>query len=236
MEDSNAMECNEKALVILYTAFTRGTRCLTLPNNACEESLRTIAYVSACPTDFKEYQAAAIKKNCRQYNQTCRSFEYHCVLNDDMTRVIEVCAPWRYIQSGKCTEFNIGLRSIRKIYKSDCTDFPFPCPTYYNSTESYRYTGCYRKITTPTIRTSDMTTRNETVSYTTKAVSRPENQTYETTKREYNIDYIGISFGITIPVVLLMVILCVYWRTHLKQKGIRTERKSYFQVSQNSYK
>lgn len=63
----------------------------------CNASIQTISRVTACPSTNSSYEAAAAKKNCLAIatdNQQCESFEYHCVLSDDMTHAVEVCAPY----------------------------------------------------------------------------------------------------------------------------------------------
>ncbi|XP_062583929.1 uncharacterized protein LOC134245674 [Saccostrea cucullata] len=191
--------------------------CLQLPNNACEESLETISYASKCPSDFEEYQVAALKKNCSKYSNSCRSFEYHCVLNDDTTKIIEVCAPSRYIQFGKCAEFNTGLRSIRRVFFSDCTTFKHPCPISYNSTESYRYSDCFNIIKSTTMIAPMNTTENRNGSSTTD-IPKQENQISSGKEAEED-SVTGILLGIGIAVVFLLVICYVVWRCKRKQKG-----------------
>lgn len=49
-----------------------------------------------CPSDLSAYEEAVRKKNCSSLApdiQTCQSFQYHCVLSDDLKYAIEVCAP-----------------------------------------------------------------------------------------------------------------------------------------------
>lgn len=49
-----------------------------------------------CPSDISAYEEAVQKKNCSSLapdTQTCQSFQYHCVLSDDLKNAIEVCAP-----------------------------------------------------------------------------------------------------------------------------------------------
>lgn len=53
--------------------------------------------MTTCPSSNSSYEAAAAKKNCLSIaadNQQCESFEYHCVLSNDMTHAVEVCAPY----------------------------------------------------------------------------------------------------------------------------------------------
>lgn len=63
----------------------------------------TVTRVEMCPTNMSAYEEAAKKKNCLKIAeaQTCKSFEYHCVLNDYLNYAIEVCAPSLLI-IGRC--------------------------------------------------------------------------------------------------------------------------------------
>ncbi|XP_062570639.1 uncharacterized protein LOC134232660 isoform X2 [Saccostrea cucullata] len=205
-------------IVILFEVLENSC-CLQLPNNACEESLETISYTSKCPSDFEEYQVAALRKNCSKYKNECRSFEYHCVLNDDTTKIMEVCAPSRYIQFGKCAEFNIGLRSIRRVFFSDCTTFKHPCPISYNSTESYRYSDCFNilVIKSTTMIAPKNTTENRNGSSTTD-LPMLENQISSGKETKEN-SITAILLGIGIAVVLLLAAICyVVLRRKRKQK------------------
>ncbi|XP_055999082.1 uncharacterized protein LOC125657004 [Ostrea edulis] len=76
-----------------------------------------------------------------------------------MTGLVEVCTTSRYILSRRCAEFNTGYKTIRDSYSTNCTGFDPPCPLYYNSTETYKYSDCYRmfEIETNTIGTAKKT-------------------------------------------------------------------------------
>ena len=65
---------------------------------ACPQSIPTVSYVSRCPANAEEWKSAAARKDCRALGmkQNCSddgSFAYHCVLNEDGTKLMEVCAP-----------------------------------------------------------------------------------------------------------------------------------------------
>lgn len=106
---------------------------------SCNESLQTVRRVTKCPSNISAYEEAVQKKNCSSLApdaQTCQSFQYHCVLNDDLNYAIEVCAPSMYIV-GKhaCSYFNnnvailasFKIKSQMKIVlhkKTGCWLFP----------------------------------------------------------------------------------------------------------------
>ncbi|XP_055999100.1 uncharacterized protein LOC130047749 isoform X2 [Ostrea edulis] len=140
-----------------------------LSESACEESLVTLETVYKCPSNKTQYETAERRKNCSRYNHTtCKSFQYHCAFNENMTGLVEVCTTSRYILSGRCAEFNTGYKTIRDSYSTNCTGFDPPCPLYYNSTETYKYSDCYRmfEIETNTIGTAKKTFQINEVDYT----------------------------------------------------------------------
>lgn len=56
--------------------------------------------VSYCPRTKKEWDTAAIRKDCSRLAglQACtrpENFRYHCVINDFQNETLEVCAPGR---------------------------------------------------------------------------------------------------------------------------------------------
>lgn len=68
----------------------------------CAESLNTVRYVASCPSTEQETRFAAEKKNCKAiaHNQNCTDpakFQYHCLINELDTSLLEVCAPEFYI-------------------------------------------------------------------------------------------------------------------------------------------
>lgn len=109
-------------------------------------------------------------KNCIAYANMCNgTYEYHCLIDTNFNKLVEVCAERKIIHFGSCTEFSFSaLRIIRNQYKN-CYDFPEnPCPNAYNSTMAYKYPGCYeqksprKKIqTTPINSSSEVTTQTK---------------------------------------------------------------------------
>lgn len=64
----------------------------------CPESVPTVSFVSRCPSNAKEWKSASFRKRCDDVGkiQKCtkaENFVYHCVLNDEATALLEVCAP-----------------------------------------------------------------------------------------------------------------------------------------------
>lgn len=116
---------------------------------SCNASLQTVTRVTMCPSDLSAYEKAVRKKNCSSLApdiQTCQSFQYHCVLSDDLKYAIEVCAPSMIIIGHVCTKFSTRYRSIMRIAGFACNDSVITCPYGYNSTQAFLHTLCYAKI------------------------------------------------------------------------------------------
>lgn len=86
---------------IFYQQFISLNRNEGMP---CTESLSTAKSVERCPRNDLEWKARAASVNCSSVEQSCVAsdmFLYHCVLNAEGTKLIEVCAPVKSIH-GKC--------------------------------------------------------------------------------------------------------------------------------------
>lgn len=116
---------------------------------SCNASLQTVRRVTMCPSNISAYEEAVQKKNCLSLApdaQTCQSFQYHCVLSDDLNYATEVCAPSMYIVGYVCTKFSTIHKSIMRIDGFACNDSFTECPFGYNSTESFKYLPCYANV------------------------------------------------------------------------------------------
>ncbi|XP_048740468.2 uncharacterized protein LOC125654529 [Ostrea edulis] len=217
--------------------------CVELPDNACKASLGTATSALICPSNEKEYIAAARRKNCSAYKHTCRSFEYHCVLNEWTTSLVEVCAPSTLIVSGKCTEFNKGLQCIRESYLTDCKQFSKPCPPVYNSTQTFMYPGCYDTVSTTVKQSSELSTIGGIKYLEQKRTTRKEVITnQEQMRKENNVkgDVLIIVLpiaGVLIAVVVMIIMIYLKWKAIIcnrsKQKMKRNEDTA-LRVSDNA--
>lgn len=66
----------------------------------CSKSRDTVLRVSECPKNEMEWKARARLINCSSVPQACvepKDFQYHCVLNENATEMIEVCASTKTI-------------------------------------------------------------------------------------------------------------------------------------------
>ncbi|XP_056000383.1 uncharacterized protein LOC130048130 [Ostrea edulis] len=221
-----------KEIIVLFIVILETHHCVELPDNACQASLDTLMEVALCPSNETEYRDAVRKKNCAAYINACRSFEYHCVLNEWTTSLVEVCAPSRLILYGKCTEFNRGLKCIRESYMTDCKQFSKPCPPVYNSTLSFLYPGCYDTVTTTTKRSTESLTPNYNGTGTT--IGGIGNQTHNLAnkvqgKKEINVKDVLV---IVLPVISLivigavvMIIMCLKQKTSLCNRSKRRMKR-----------
>nr|XP_034332378.1 uncharacterized protein LOC117691129 [Crassostrea gigas] len=129
-------------LVFLSIHLLKQINILDAYRKPCNASLETVSRVTACPSSNSSYEAAAAEKNCLSIaadHQQCESFEYHCVLSDDMTHAVEVCAPYFNIIGSVCARFSSEYKSIIRIEGRNCND----CPFSYNSTNAFQYQECY---------------------------------------------------------------------------------------------
>lgn len=72
---------------------------------ACPESTQLVANVDRCPRNELEWKVREDLFNCSSFYQTCvmtSMFVYHCVLNADGTKLLKVCAPYKYIHGNIC--------------------------------------------------------------------------------------------------------------------------------------
>lgn len=127
----------------------------------CSSSLLSMQNVSRCPRNSLEWDARADFFNCSSINHTCGTadmFLYHCVLNADGTKLLEVCAPYKFIHGQKCTEFDAEGPIIQENSNS-CSNAPVPCPVVYISTVAYKYQSCYDRVQ---MKANDVTTNKPT--------------------------------------------------------------------------
>ena len=63
---------------------------------ACNASKKTLSKAEHCPKNEAEWKIRSSLFQCSSVNQDCvnqSDFQYHCVLNENGTGYIEVCAP-----------------------------------------------------------------------------------------------------------------------------------------------
>lgn len=85
---------------------------------ACSASLDTILPVTRCPRNNLEWDLRSAFFNCSSIIQNCSKpelFKYHCVLNENCTALVEVCAPTQPIHG-------IQLSADGSIYLSIWSD------------------------------------------------------------------------------------------------------------------
>ncbi|XP_048768010.1 uncharacterized protein LOC125674775 isoform X2 [Ostrea edulis] len=196
----------------------------------CAISLQSMEYVGSCPSNKLEMEESSKIKNCSQYihedaKRNCSDYmkiKYHCVINEDGNRTIEVCAPERVI-NGFCAEFNKeGGRVIGNHYL-ECTGYSSPCPYSYKSSKTYLYQDCYnltnnvkliqdtkqgiqKPVREPTV-TSSRTPQNPAIKPTiTSMISRSTST--KSSIPDWVVTVISCSV-IFVSILVLFVVLCV---------------------------
>lgn len=94
----------------------------------CRQSRDTVVPVSRCPRNKIEWITRADILNCSFSPQTCvvpEKFQYHCVLNEIATGLVEVCAPFKTIHGNKHKHLDYPtqntLKSVLCVHKSVMT-------------------------------------------------------------------------------------------------------------------
>ncbi|XP_062599159.1 uncharacterized protein LOC134260618 [Saccostrea cucullata] len=187
---------------------------------ACNDSLATVE-PKQCPRNKAERDVAAAKKNCGSLKNTCRSFEYHCVINEWMNGTIDVCAPSMIIQKGKCAEFSTGFKSIRINFLTDCKKYDPPCPESYNSTEAYKYDGCYdMAILTPLPTTTfQMTTASGATVMENSSLTTVRGGNDIPKESEANVSIILIVVVIVIFVIVVIIASVIIFKMKRRRRS-----------------
>lgn len=172
---------------------------------SCNASLQTVKRVPMCPSDMSDYEEAVKKKNCSSSAadaHACKSFEYHCVLSDDLKYAIEVCAPGMYIVGYACTKFSTSFRSILRIDDFPCNDSTIQCPYRYNSTLAFRQTLCYSNITYP-LTTDSPLSRAGVVKYNATEKTK-ENDNEELKNSEFLFLFLLLLLSVPLAIGLFI--------------------------------
>nr|XP_022289618.1 uncharacterized protein LOC111101422 [Crassostrea virginica] len=134
---------------VLFTTFLLMSHVLVgeTSSSSCPVSRKTVQTVDSCPENEEDWKKAAERKNCFQNASQCDEparLVYHCVINPYVNETLEVCAYSQIIVFGQCTEYDIVGNSIQGNEETNCTGFsPKPCPNGYNSSEMFKYPGCF---------------------------------------------------------------------------------------------
>lgn len=120
---------------------------LQASSDSCDVSRTTVQTVEDCPRSEERWREAAARKNCASYASQCsdpEKLEYHCVINPFLNQTLEVCAYAQNIVLGFCVEYSVSGNMIQESANTYCPGFKKnPCPTFYRSSEAYKYPGCY---------------------------------------------------------------------------------------------
>nr|XP_022289014.1 uncharacterized protein LOC111101049 [Crassostrea virginica]XP_022289015.1 uncharacterized protein LOC111101049 [Crassostrea virginica]XP_022289016.1 uncharacterized protein LOC111101049 [Crassostrea virginica]XP_022289017.1 uncharacterized protein LOC111101049 [Crassostrea virginica] len=225
--------------------------CKRIENTeVCKESNATVKLVKTCPGTLQDWRNAATLKNCGSIQNSCSSFQYHCVMNTWRNETVEVCAPQYSIIGGNCAEYNFGGFRIQRNGNVKCTG----CPMTYSSTESYKFQECYNTSqfasenspTTAPIRqgaTSAMLTKERTIRLSLSSsgtIQRPS-QLKQSNYSLSNFDekLIAVICAVVVAVMILVIILIftrTSWSKHfsLQLKGLCNDKRQTHNTSQES--
>lgn len=123
----------------------------------CQKSNTTARYVLTCPQSVKEWREAASRFNCQSIANNCSTFEYHCVMNHDTSKFVEVCAPNEIITGDHCVEYNFLGNKVQANRCVKCDK----CPLVYNSSTIFQFPECFKKHTNPSQPTYKKTTNED---------------------------------------------------------------------------
>lgn len=124
-----------------------------MPNargEGCFQSIPTISFVEACPTDLLEWIKANERKQCHMVVQNCTTkskFEYHCLSTKSFSVFLELCAPTKVIVGHHCPFYDLEHNTIEPNFDQPCKHhIEQYCPAVYNSSSIYKYGECYNEI------------------------------------------------------------------------------------------
>lgn len=106
----------------------------------------SVTVVEECPRGEEQWREAAERKDCAKFAYNLskpKEFLYHCVINSYFNQTVELCAKERLVHLGFCAEYSFSANKIQGSLKVKCNDSSPQCPIVYNSTQAYRYQGCY---------------------------------------------------------------------------------------------
>lgn len=130
--------------IIGYVLFLNVEKCEG--EDQCPESNTTARYVLTCPQSAKEWREALSRFNCQNIANNCSSFEYHCLMNHDTSKFVEVCAPIELIVGNNCVEYSFLGNRLQANRCVKCGK----CPAVYNSSTIFQFPECFKKHTDPT--------------------------------------------------------------------------------------
>ncbi|XP_078325802.1 uncharacterized protein LOC111105393 isoform X2 [Crassostrea virginica] len=178
---------------------------------SCETSLITSIPIKRCPRNELEWNTRAALLNCSSINQTCvkpDKFEYHCILNENVTGLVEVCAPSKHVFEQKCLHFHTGGKLIQESI-INCSSGPITCPKAYRSTEAYKYQSCYDSVNENRIENDRCGQR----------IGLDKSKSCD------NNEIVMIATGIIVFTVVALVLLCVFIKYYRKRRR-RNRRNS----------
>lgn len=145
-----------RRILLTLNVLVLGLMCLHLQNigfavgESCPQSIPTLTFVEACPTDNTEWINAKDRKQCHLTIHNCSDadkFQYHCLPNRQLDKLIEVCAPTKLIIGHFCPFYNMEKNTIEQNYHQPCNHHVKQCKEIYTSSAVHQYQECFTEIT-----------------------------------------------------------------------------------------
>lgn len=118
-------------------------------SKSCFQSIPTQTIVESCPEDSTEWIKASDKKQCNRISHNCSEiddFQYHCLPNRLLNKLVEVCAPTKVIVGQHCPYYDLQRAIIEPNFNQPCSSHSDPCAIVYSSSVTYKYQQCYKEI------------------------------------------------------------------------------------------
>lgn len=118
-------------------------------SKSCFQSIPTQNIVESCPEDSTEWIKASDKKQCNRIIHNCSEiddFQYHCLPNRLLNKLVEVCAPTKVIVGQHCPYYDLQRAIIEPNFNQPCSSHSDPCSEVYSSSVTYKYQQCYKEI------------------------------------------------------------------------------------------
>lgn len=157
------------------------------------------------------------KPSNQQLRLTCRHLDYHCLLDETLTKEFEACREWKWIPGGNCAYFNSYNNG--NIDGRPCISTAnMICPNMqYSSADTTKYSSCYMQKNTSTIGSTTSSYGGPSTSFSIFETSHKNS--YGTWKDIHIYVYIAIAVGVIILTLCIAVMCFRYKRVTNGKKG-----------------
>lgn len=136
-------------MLLLVSAFVCPQNIFITGGGGCPQSIPTETVVKTCPVDNNEWIKAKERKQCHLIIHNCTDndkFQYHCLPNKFLDKLVEVCTPTKVIVGQHCPCYDMQRKTIVPNFYQRCSSDLNPCPHVYSSVQVYKYQRCYEEI------------------------------------------------------------------------------------------